>query len=105
MAGKKHGGGTEGCRDGILIIGGREVEGLAGREQEIADIVARAYVAHNRGRSPFPIRCFCDSRTTNSTASSPYRRFWATGSRSRDSSGSRPSRGTCGAAWPALRPS
>ncbi len=45
--------------DGILILSGREVEELlAGREREIADVVARAYVAHNRGRSSLPHSLF-----------------------------------------------
>jgi ornithine cyclodeaminase/alanine dehydrogenase-like protein (mu-crystallin family) len=46
-------------RDGILIVGGREVEELlAGREEEIAELVARAYVAHNRGQSSHPRSVF-----------------------------------------------
>jgi 2,3-diaminopropionate biosynthesis protein SbnB len=46
-------------RDGILILSGRDVEEiLAGREQEIADVVARAYVAHNRGQSSLPHSLF-----------------------------------------------
>ncbi len=45
--------------EGILIVGGREVEQLLdGREQEIADVIARAYVAHNRGESSLPHSLF-----------------------------------------------
>jgi hypothetical protein len=41
--------------DGILIIGGREIEALlAGRELEVADLVARAYIAHNPGSGSPP---------------------------------------------------
>lgn len=46
-------------RDGILILGGRDIEEiLSGREQEIADVVARAYVAHNQGQSSLPHSLF-----------------------------------------------
>jgi 2,3-diaminopropionate biosynthesis protein SbnB len=46
-------------RDGILVVGGEEIaELLAGREREIADVVARAYVAHNRGQSSLPHSLF-----------------------------------------------
>jgi ornithine cyclodeaminase len=45
--------------DGILIVGGKEIaELLAGREREIVDVVARAYVAHNRGQSSLPHSLF-----------------------------------------------
>jgi 2,3-diaminopropionate biosynthesis protein SbnB len=45
--------------DGILIVGGREIEALlAGRELEIADLVARAYIAHNQGHSSLPQSLF-----------------------------------------------
>lgn len=43
----------------MLIVGGKEIEELLhGRELEIADIVARAYVAHNQGRSSLPHSLF-----------------------------------------------
>lgn len=46
-------------RDGILIVGGGEIEALlSGREQEIADVVARAYIAHNQGQSSLPHSLF-----------------------------------------------
>lgn len=46
-------------RDNILIVGGREVEELlAGREQDVAAIIARAYVAHSQGRSSLPHSLF-----------------------------------------------
>ncbi len=46
-------------RDGILILGGREIEELlSGREREIVDLVARAYVAHNQGQSSLPHSLF-----------------------------------------------
>jgi len=46
-------------RDGILVVGGAEIEELlAGREREIADVVARAYIAHNQGRSSLPHSLF-----------------------------------------------
>lgn len=42
-------------RDGILVLGGRDVEELlAGREREIAEVIGRAYVAHNQGQSSLP---------------------------------------------------
>jgi len=45
--------------DEILIVGGRDVEALlAGRELEIADLVARAYIAHNQGHSTLPQSLF-----------------------------------------------
>jgi 2,3-diaminopropionate biosynthesis protein SbnB len=45
--------------DAILVVGGREVEQLlAGREREITDLVARTYVAHNRGESSLPHSLF-----------------------------------------------
>jgi 2,3-diaminopropionate biosynthesis protein SbnB len=59
MAGKKQSGGMEANRNGILVLGGRDIEELlAGREQEIANVVARAYVAHNRGQSSLPHSLF-----------------------------------------------
>ena len=46
-------------RNEILIVGGQDVEELlAGREQEIAAVVARAYVAHNQGQSSLPHSLF-----------------------------------------------
>ncbi len=46
-------------RDSILVIGGREVEELlAGRERDIADTVARAYIAHGQGKSSLPHSLF-----------------------------------------------
>jgi 2,3-diaminopropionate biosynthesis protein SbnB len=46
-------------RDGMLIVGGKEIEELLhGRELEVADVVARAYVAHNQGRSSLPHSLF-----------------------------------------------
>lgn len=45
--------------DGILVLGGPEVEELlAGREEEIVAIVERAYVAHNEGKSSLPHSLF-----------------------------------------------
>ncbi|HEY4562818.1 MAG TPA: 2,3-diaminopropionate biosynthesis protein SbnB, partial [Thermoanaerobaculia bacterium] len=45
--------------DGILVLGGREVEELlAGREREVADVVARAYLAHGEGKSSLPHSLF-----------------------------------------------
>jgi 2,3-diaminopropionate biosynthesis protein SbnB len=46
-------------RDGLLVVGGREVEDLlAGREEEIVATVERAYVAHNQGKSSLPHSTF-----------------------------------------------
>jgi len=46
-------------RNGILVVGGREVEELlAGREREIAGVVERAYVAHGQGKSSLPHSLF-----------------------------------------------
>ena len=43
----------------MLIVGGKEIEELLhGRELEVADVVARAYVAHNQGRSSLPHSLF-----------------------------------------------
>lgn len=45
--------------DGILVLGGPEVEELlAGREEEIVATVERAYVAHNEGKSSLPHSTF-----------------------------------------------
>ena len=45
--------------DELLIVGGRDIEALlAGRELEIADLVARAYIAHNQGDSSLPQSLF-----------------------------------------------
>jgi 2,3-diaminopropionate biosynthesis protein SbnB len=45
--------------DSILILGSNDIEELlAGREQEVAEVVARAYVAHNRGQSSLPQSLF-----------------------------------------------
>lgn len=45
--------------DGILVLGGPEVEELlAGREEEIVAAVERAYVAHNEGKSSLPHSTF-----------------------------------------------
>ena len=45
--------------DGILVLGGREVEKLlAGREEEVLELVGRAYVAHIRGQSSLPHSLF-----------------------------------------------
>jgi ornithine cyclodeaminase len=45
--------------NGILVIGGKEIEAfLAGREREVADVIGRAYIAHNQGRSFLPHSLF-----------------------------------------------
>lgn len=45
--------------DDLLILSGEDVAALlAGREAEIADIVGRAYVAHNTGKSSLPHSLF-----------------------------------------------
>ncbi|HSK77156.1 MAG TPA: 2,3-diaminopropionate biosynthesis protein SbnB [Thermoanaerobaculia bacterium] len=45
--------------DGILVLGGPEIEELlAGREEEIVSVVERAYVAHNEGKSSLPHSIF-----------------------------------------------
>ncbi|HKV12548.1 MAG TPA: 2,3-diaminopropionate biosynthesis protein SbnB [Thermoanaerobaculia bacterium] len=45
--------------DGILVLGGPEIEELlAGREEEIVSVVERAYVAHNEGKSSLPHSTF-----------------------------------------------
>jgi len=43
----------------VLVVSGREIEDLlAGREEEIISVVARAYLAHNEGKSSLPHSTF-----------------------------------------------
>jgi ornithine cyclodeaminase/alanine dehydrogenase-like protein (mu-crystallin family) len=43
----------------LLVVGGPEIERLlAGREEEIVALVARAYLAHNEGKSSLPHSTF-----------------------------------------------
>lgn len=45
--------------DGLLVLGGRDVEELlAGREREIVEVIARAYVTHQEGKSSLPHSTF-----------------------------------------------
>jgi 2,3-diaminopropionate biosynthesis protein SbnB len=45
--------------DDLLVLGGREIHDLlAGREEEIVSVVARAYVAHHEGKSSLPHSTF-----------------------------------------------
>jgi hypothetical protein len=49
----------------ILILRGPEIESiLAGREHDVMDAVARAYVAHGRGESSLPHSLFLRFPTT-----------------------------------------
>lgn len=47
------------CDDDILVLGGRDVdELLSGREAEIVEVIAKAYIVHSEGQSSLPHSTF-----------------------------------------------
>ncbi len=69
--------------DDILILRGGEVASLlAGRETEVMDVVARAYLAHGRGETRSRTRPSSAFPTTTSTVSLPCPPTWVTASAS-----------------------
>ena len=56
-------------KDEILILSGQDVEELlAGREKEIVEVIARAYVTHDEGQSSLPHSVFSARHSDESAA-------------------------------------